>query len=199
MLAAEDDGAGPFSFLKEPVHFGLADSAGWAGGVGFWVFGEDLVVVGAILVRAMFPDVSGHVVEAEFIGGEGFNGGGAGEAVFAGVVVREFSGEDVGEPFAVGLGVGSPDEVEAVFSSAGGEFPFGFGGEALASPFAVGVCIFPSDADDGVVFFPYKVGAFSGGSFPRGPFFKAPPLPNGAFAFELHGGGWAGEDEGSRF
>ncbi len=114
----------------------------------------------------MFPDISGHVVEAEVVSGERFDGSGADEAVFAGVVVGEFSGEDVGEPLFAGLGFGAPGVVEFFFSTAGGEFPFGFGGESFAGPFGVGIGVFPGDADDGVVFFPFEVGAFSGGSFP---------------------------------
>ena len=103
VLFSEDDGARPFLFLEEPGDFGLADSAGGAFGIRFWVFDEDGVVVWAVVVGAMFPDVSGHVVEAVGVGWVGFDGGGAGEAVFGGVVVGEFSGEDVGEPFVAGF------------------------------------------------------------------------------------------------
>lgn len=195
MLAAEDNGTGPFSFLEEPVDLGLADSAGGTLGVGLGVFGEDFVEVGAVVVGAMFPDVSGHVVEAEGIWWVGFDRGGAGEAVFAGVVVWEFSGEDVGEPFFAGLGFGSPNVVEFLLTTASGEFPFGFGGETFAGPFGVGIGIFPGDTDDGVVVFSFDVRFEAGGVLPGSSVFKTPPLPFGAFALEFDGSGWAGEDE----
>jgi len=166
VLFSEDDGAGPFFVLEEEVDLGLADAAGRAFGVGLGVFDEGGVVVGAVVVGAMFPDVSGHVVEAEGVWGVRFDGSGADEAIEASVFVGEFSGEDVGEPFAIGLGFGSPDVVEAFFATAGGEFPFGFGGEAFAGPFGVGVGVFPGDADDGVVFFTFEVGVWAGGLFP---------------------------------
>lgn len=135
----------------------------------------------------MFPDVSGHVVEAEFVGRVGFDGGGAGEAIFAGVLVGEFSGEDIGEPFFAGLGFVTPDVNLLLFSAASGEFPLGFGREAFASPFAVGVGIFPGDADDGMVVLALNVGIGAGGVEPAGTFGETPPLPFGSFTTEFNG------------
>jgi len=166
VLFSKDDGARPFSFLEEPVDFRLADSAGGAFGVGLGIFDEGGVVVGAVVVGAMFPDVSGHVVEAEGVWRVRFDGSGADEAIEASVFVGEFSGEDVGEPFAIRLGFAPPSVVLFFFATAGGEFPFGFGGEAFAGPFGVGVGIFPGDANDGVVFFSFEVGVWAGGLFP---------------------------------
>lgn len=74
---AEDDGFGPVSVLKEPVEFGLADSFGRAGGIGFGFFTKSFVKIGAVEIGAMFPDVARHVVEAEGVGRVGFDGGGA--------------------------------------------------------------------------------------------------------------------------
>jgi len=117
VLFSEDDGAGPFFVLEEEVDLGLADAAGRAFGVGLGVFDEGGVVIGAVVVGAVFPDVAGHVIEAEGIWGVRFDGGRASVAIERGVIVRKFSGEDVGEPFAIGLGFASPDVVEAFFTT----------------------------------------------------------------------------------
>ena len=199
VLLTKDDGAGPFSALEEPVHDRLADAVGWAFGVVFGILEEGFVGIGAVVVGAVFPDVSGHIVEAEVVGWVGLDRCRAGEAIFSGVVVGEFSGEDVGEPFFAGLGFVAPDVYLLLFSAPGGEFPFGFGGETFASPFAVGIGIFPGDADDGVVVLALNVGVGTGRVEPAGSLGKAPPLPFSAFTLELDGIGRAGEDEGAGF
>jgi len=197
MLFAKDNGRGPRASLQEPVNFRLADSVLRACGVFLGVFFEDSVRIRTIEVGAMFPGISGHVIEAIGVCGEGFDGGGALEAIFTSVFVGEFSGEDVCEPLFPGFGFVPPDVIEAFFSTPGSEFPFGFGGEALVGPFAVGVGIFPSDANHRVVVFPFDVGSFSGGILPGSTHFEAPPLPLRAFALQLYCSRWTRKDEGA--
>ena len=50
VIFSKDDFAGPRAFLKEPVHFRLADSLAGAGGIWLWVFDKAAVVVGAVKI-----------------------------------------------------------------------------------------------------------------------------------------------------
>ena len=134
----------------------------------------------------MFPNIPGHVVEAVLIGWVGFDGCGAFEAIATSVLVGEFSGEDIGEPFLVGLGFGPPNVVEAFLPTARREFPLGFGRETFVGPFTVGPGVLPGHADHGVIFLTLKIGAGSGGVLPIGSRFKAPPLPFGSFSAEFN-------------
>ena len=173
---------GPEAGLLEVLHHGLADGFFFAGASGVFgdFFHEKGVGVGAVEIRAVFPDVSGHVVEAVVVGRVGFHGGGSGEAVRGGVFVWKSSGEDVRQPFVFRDVLVAPD-VDAVFvPPAGGAFPLGLGGEAFAGPFGVGVGIFPGEADDRVIHFVFDVGVGTLWVFPVGSLGEDPPLPLGA-------------------
>jgi len=129
---------------------------------------EGAVFAGAAVeVVAPFPDVAAEVVEAEFVGGVGIDGGGEGEFVGEGAVVvaPAFLGRVFASPgvvagfFAAGGGVGFVLEGEA-----DGGAPFEVGGEAVevargeladpgfagGEPFAEGGGVVPGDVDDGV-------------------------------------------------
>lgn len=173
---------GPFSVVEEVANHGLADALGG----GLFGFEVDVVGVRAVEVLAMFPDVSGDVVESVGVGIVAFDGGGAFVAIDPGVVIGKVPGEDVGRPFVfVWLEFVAPGVGLLVESTAGGALPFGFGGEAFSGPFGVGLGVFPCDADDGVVVFVLDVGIGSEGVFPVGAFDKLPPLPFGALLVEF--------------
>ena len=55
--------------------------SGWPSGILYGVFGEFLIIVGAIEIGAEFPDVAGHVVETKVVGREASHWSGACEAV----------------------------------------------------------------------------------------------------------------------
>lgn len=61
----------------------------------------------------------------------------------------------------------------------------------------VGLGVFPSDADHGVVFFSVEVGIWAEWVFPRGSFFKSPPLPDRVFFPEFDRFGRSGENDGA--
>lgn len=199
VLFSENNRAGPLLMLEKPIDLGLADSALGPLGVGNRLFDKEGVGIRAIVVGAMFPNISGHVIESELIGRVGLDGGGAGEAIVAGIFVGEFSGENIGEPFLAGFCFGAPDVIETFLTSARGKFPFRFGREAFPNPLAVGIGILPSHANDGVVFFSFQIGTGAGGVFPISTGFKAPPLPLSSLAAEIHRLRWAGEHERAGF
>ena len=67
VLLAKNDGRRPFVILKEPVDFRLTDAAPWSFGIFLGVFDENRVGIGAVIVRAMFPDIPRHVIESEWV------------------------------------------------------------------------------------------------------------------------------------
>ena len=166
--------------FAEGLVFDLGDGLVERGAFGVFdgVFDEGLVVVGTIDVGAHFPDVAGHVVEAEAVGWKTLHWRSAGIAVESGVLLGEVALEGVGGPFvAFGFGLVAPDKEGVVEISAGGAFPFGFGGKTLFGPFAVGFGVFFGHADDGVVHFVLDGAVGAGGMLPIGAWDELPPLP----------------------
>ena len=94
------------------------------------------------------PDVAGHVVEAEAVGGEFADGGSAEVAVFGGVVGGEFSLPPVGDGFSAGPENIAPGIFLADQSAVRGVFEFRFGREAFACPVGVGGGVVPGNLHD---------------------------------------------------
>ena len=69
----------------------------------------------------------------------------------------ELTSVNVGEPVFTWFGFVSPSVDELFFATTSCELPLGFRGEAFTGPFGVGLGIFIGNADDGMVFFPFKV------------------------------------------
>lgn len=139
--------------LKKFLYHGLADRfVGPLGiGLGLRELDESCVVVGSIQVSAVLPNIPGHVVEAVAVRREGFYGRGTREAVLGGVIVGEFTLEDVGLPFPPGLRLVSPHEKLVIKASPGSPFPFDFGGESFSGPFAISKRVLVGDADNGMI------------------------------------------------
>ena len=125
-----------------------------------------------------FPDVATHVVEPEGVRGVLFRGRDSDEAIESGVpfVDREATLVDVGLEFPVGLDFVAPGVEVSGASTAGGEFPFGFGWKAFTGPFRVSFSVFVCNLNNGVVVFPVDGAIWSGGVSPVGTVNIGPPL-----------------------
>jgi hypothetical protein len=144
------------------------------------------VITRMVPVGAPFPDIAGHIVQSESIGGEGADRSGADEAVGRGVLVGEVPLPDVALPAPAAGAVVTPDERLAVESTAGGVFPFRLGRQALAGPAGVGVGIFPGDVHHGVVLPPLDGAAGPLGMAPASAGYEQTPFvkPRGWNAVE---------------
>src|SRR5579862_145879 len=92
-------------------------------------------------VGAPFPDVAGHVEQAEAVGREGSHGGRARKTVLAGVLTRKGALPGVGQELAGRVLFISPAEPLPVQAAASRELPFGLAREALVGPFAICQCV----------------------------------------------------------
>lgn len=167
-------------------------------GVAGRIFDEVLIVVGAIEVGAMFPDITSHVVETKVVGGVALHCGGSLVAIEGFVVVWKGSLKGVRGPAILrGFGFLSPDEERVIPIAAGGPLPLCFSGEAFLRPLAIGLRIFLGDADHGMIHLVADGTFGAGGVLPVRSGNELPPLPLGAALPLFHFASGGLEDEGS--
>ena len=137
---------------------------------------RDAVVAGVKPVPAPFPDVAGHLVEAEPVGAVGPRGSGAPVTVRPGVPPREFALPDVHPVAPFWLQLVAPRVTVALAPAARRPLPLRLGRQPLARPRRVGAGVVPGDLHHWVIPAAPHGGARPLGMPPVGTLDPHPPL-----------------------